>query len=333
MIMLLGAFMAISCGSSGPTKASVAPVRIALTNVPIAYMPVILAEQLGYYRKEGLSVTIDDFSSSSKAMQALLGGSADVAAGPYEQDIQMAAEGRPIKSFILMLRHSLRVLVVAPHRTRTIRRLEDLKGATVGVAGLGLANQFFLNYVLLKHGLAPEDVKVVGIGTGASAVAAVEHGLVDAAVLSGSESTVALKRARGASILLDARGMAGSRQFYGVDTYPNAVLHATDPWLEQHPDTARRVVRAIQRTLTWISQHSPEQIWAALPERYRLPDREAELEALRITVPSFSPDGVMPADGAEAVRKALAFSIEKVRQAHFNLEQTYTNQFVQETGN
>jgi NitT/TauT family transport system substrate-binding protein len=305
------------------------PVRIALTNVPLADLPVIVANELGYYRQEGLSVTLDEFSSAARVMQAVLAGSADVAAGGYEQEIQMAAEGRRVKSFVLMLREPTRVVVTAPARAKAIRRVEELKGAAVGVAALGSINNLFLNYVLLKHGVLPEQVTIVSIGTGASAIAAIEHGRVDAAVLVGSETEVAAKRFPGMTMLVDARGASGARSLYGTDTYPTAVLSATEGWLAQNPENARRVSHCIQKALTWIAAHSAEQTLALLPERDQMVDRDAELEALLKIAPSFSRDGIMPADGAEAVRKALAFTTDKVRNAQFHTSQTYTNEFVQ----
>ena len=54
------------------------------------------------------------------------------------------------------------------------------------------------------------------------------------------------------------------------------------------------------------------------------------LEALRHSLPMFSPDGVMTPEGAEAVRKVLAISSEKVRRATIDLSATYTNEFLTE---
>jgi NitT/TauT family transport system substrate-binding protein len=329
--MVLAALVVVRCGRSGRTNAPARPVRIALTNVPLAYLPVIVANELGYYRQEGLSVTLDEFSSAARVLQSVLAGSADIAAGGYEQEIQMAAEGRRVKSFVLMLREPTRVVVAAPARAKAIRRIEELKGAVVGVAALGSINNLFLNYVLLKHGVLPEQVKIVSIGTGASAIAAIEHGRVDAAVLGGSETEIAMKRFPGMAMLLDARGASGARNLYGADTYPTAVLSATEGWLAQNPENARRVAHCIQKALTWIAGHSAEQTLALLPERDRMADRDAELKALLKIAPSFSRDGMMPADGAEAVRKALAFTTDKVRNAQFDISQTYTNEFVQDS--
>src|SRR4051794_1901615 len=62
--------------------------------------------------------------------------------------------------------------------------------------------------------------------------------------------------------------------------------------------------------------------------RYRTEDREPELEALRIAIPSYSGDGIMSREGAETVRTALAFALESVRSAKFDVSQTYRNDFV-----
>ncbi len=317
----------VSC-ESAKRKNSPIPVRIALTNVPLSYLPVILANQLGFYRQEGLVVTIDDLPTASKVMEALVAGSADVAAGNYEQVIQMATEGRHVKAFALMLGQSSRVLVVMPGRARTLRRIEDLKGSVVGVAGLGSVNHLFLNYVLLKHGVAPEQVTTVAIGTGASAIAAIEHGRVEAAVLVGTETEIAKKRIPAMVVLLDSRGVSGSRSLYGSDMYPSTVLSTTGAWLQENPSTATHLGSAIRSALQWASTHSAEQILAVLPDRYRMADRDAELQAFRVLMPSFSHDGIMPAEGAQVVRTALAFSMEKVRKSTFKLSETYTNEFV-----
>ena len=326
---LLASFLvAIACTKCDRPGNSAVQVRIAAPNTPLPYLPVFLAEALGLYRQEGLSVTIDDFSSASKVMQALLGGSADMGAGAYEQNIQMAAESRHVKSFVSMMIRPSRVLVVSPKAVARIKRIEELKGAVVGVAGLGSINHVFLDYVLLKHGLAPTDIKPVAIGTAASSIAAVDRSLVDAAVLSGSETTVVMKHNTQVHMLIDGRGASGCRSLYGVDVYPTAVLYSNEDWLNKHPEAARQSARAIQQALAWIHTHSPEEIWEKTPERYRTADKEAELEALRIAKGGFSVDGIMPEEGTEVVRKALAFTLANVRNAHFDLSETYTNQFV-----
>src|SRR4051812_32027911 len=45
------------------------------------YLPLTISEQLGYFKAEGLDVEISDFAGGAKALQALVGGSADVVNG------------------------------------------------------------------------------------------------------------------------------------------------------------------------------------------------------------------------------------------------------------
>ena len=59
------------------------------------YLPLTIAEQLGYFKDEGLQVEISDFAGGAKALQALVGGSADVVSGAYEHTINMQAKNHP----------------------------------------------------------------------------------------------------------------------------------------------------------------------------------------------------------------------------------------------
>jgi ABC-type nitrate/sulfonate/bicarbonate transport system substrate-binding protein len=67
----------------------------------VAYLPLTIAEQRGYFKKEGLDVEISDFQAGNKALQALVGGSADVGCGAYEHTIYMAVKGFPLKTVAL----------------------------------------------------------------------------------------------------------------------------------------------------------------------------------------------------------------------------------------
>ena len=60
------------------------------------YLPLTIAEQQGYFKDEGLQVEISDFAGGAKALQALVGGSADVVSGAYEHTINMQAKGQMI---------------------------------------------------------------------------------------------------------------------------------------------------------------------------------------------------------------------------------------------
>ena len=62
------------------------------------YLPLTISEQLGYFKSEGLDVEISDFAGGSKALQALVGGSADVVSGAYEHTINMQSKNQWIQA-------------------------------------------------------------------------------------------------------------------------------------------------------------------------------------------------------------------------------------------
>ena len=77
-----------------------------------------------------------------------------------------------------------------------------------------------------------------------------------------------------------------------------------------------------------MQSHQPSEIAQHAPKEFRGDDDALYAEAIQHSMPMFSPDGVMAADGAEAVRKLLAESVEKVRAAKIDLARTYTNELI-----
>jgi len=322
----LAAVLVILLAGCSPSRG---PVRLAVGGqAALRFLPVYLARELGLYEQQGLQVEIADLSGSAKAMQALLGGSADVAAGFYDQTIQMAGEGRRVRSFVTLTRYLGFVAAVAPGSKRKISRVEDLKGAVVGVAAPGSSGHLLLNYLLVSHKLTPSDSSVYSIGTGGSAVAAMQRGTVDAGVIGDLVLEPLLRERPELTILADTRSEAGLRQTFGISTYPGSVLYASGEWLDGHHETAAKLARAMKAALRWAQTHSPEQTLEKLKAVYPVEDRSILLEALRATIAILSPDGVMAPDGPEAVKRVLSVSLEKVRTGNIDTASTYTNEFV-----
>ena len=81
-------------------------------------------------------------------------------------------------------------LVVSPKHTAEIKSIKDLADKKVGVSAPGSSTDFFLKYLLSKNGVDPNSVGVIGVGLGATAVAAMEQGQIDAAVMLDPSVTV-----------------------------------------------------------------------------------------------------------------------------------------------
>jgi len=300
-------------------------VRLVVQTPSTNNYPTHFAQWLGFFQEEGLHVTISQIAGASKVLEAVVASSADVGSGVYEQALQMAAEGRDIKTFLTFARSPNFAILAGPKNE--IRRIADLKGKSVGVSSLGSPSQFYLNHLLREAGLQPEQVSTAGVGMGATAAAALERGQVDAAVLFGSAITA--EQSRGGRMLADARTQEGVRNLLGTDDYPASSLLARSEWLTQHPEEARKVSRAVLKALAWIRDHSPEEILAKVPAEFRVGDVQAELEAIRMAKPMYSLDGRVNMASAQAVRTVLNESLDNVRNAKIDLVKTFTNEYLQ----
>ncbi len=307
------------CGAAPQSS----PLRIAIGGqAQLIYLAATMAQELGYYKDESLAVELQDFPGGQKSLEALLGGSTDVVCGFYDHTITMAAKGQPLKAFVAILRYP-GLAAVSPKVTR----IEDLKGKIVGVSAAGSSTQMFLNYLLTTHGLQASDASVASVGMSATAVAAVSHGKVDAAIMTDPALAIVAKQIP-LNILADARTAEGTRTVFGVDSYPSAVLYSTPAWLRGHRSQAGKLARAITRTLEWMRTRTPEQIREKMPAAFRTEDAATDLQCLLSMQAMLSRDGKLTPESAAAVQKVLAASLPEVRNASIDLSQTYTNEFV-----
>ena len=326
-ITLVVATLVCACGArveSGTIK-----VRLAVGGQSqMVYLPTTLTQELGFYNEEALDVELQDHAGGAKALQALVGGSADVVSGFYDHTIQMAAEGRELVAFVTMLRFPGLVLVTSPQAAATVTTIADLKGRIAGVTTAGSSSQMLLTYMLQRHGVPVDSVSISAIGSAATAIAAVERGKVDAGMVAEPAFTLITTRNPSVRVLADLRTAAGVKESIGVSAYPASVLYAPRGWVEANRSTVQRLARAITRTLRWMHAHTPEEIASRAPKAFRGEDQALYVEAIRNSMPMFSADGVMDAEGAQAVRTVLEGSMEKVRGARIDLSNTYTNEFI-----
>src|SRR5262249_38097307 len=140
------------------------------------YLPLTLCERLGYFKEQGLEVTINGFGGGAAPLQALVGGAVDVVTGAYEHTIRMQAKGQDIRAVIELGRLPGLVLGLRKERAAGYKSAADLKGMKIGVTAPGSSTNFFVMYLMAKAGLKPTDASYIGVGTGPSAVAGIPKG-------------------------------------------------------------------------------------------------------------------------------------------------------------
>jgi NitT/TauT family transport system substrate-binding protein len=310
------------------TGLAAAKVTIAVGGAGcLCYLPTVLARELGEYQKAGVDVELINFKGGSQALTAVLGGSADVVSGYYDHCVNLAAKNQALQAFVVYDRYPGLVLVISPKHTGAINSIKDLAGKKVGVSAPGSSTDFFLKYLLSKNGVDANSVGVIGIGLEATAVAAQEQGMVDAAVMLDPAVSLLQSKYKDLKILSDTRTAHDTLSVFGGE-YPGGALYTRSDWIASHQTETRALTNAIMATLNWIHSHSAEEIMAKMPADMVGPDKELYLAALKNTIPMYSTTGRMDPKGAQAVLAVFSQSVPEIAKANIDLAKTYTNDFV-----
>jgi NitT/TauT family transport system substrate-binding protein len=308
--------------------AAAAKVTIAIGGAGcLCYLPTVLAEQLGEFKKAGVEVEMVNFKGGSQALTAVLGGSADVVSGYFDHCVNLAAKNQALQAFVVYDRFPGLALVVAPKNATTVVSVKDLAGKKVGVSAPGSSTHFFLTYLLSKNGVDPNSVGVVGVGLEATAVAAMEQGSIDAAVMLDPAVTLLQGKHNDLKILSDTRTQRDTLSVFGGE-YPGGALYTRADWIASHQKETQALTNAMVATLKWIHSHTAEEIMAKMPAEIVGSDKALYLAALKNTIPMYSETGRMDPKGAAAVLAVFSQSSPEVAKANVDLSKTYTNTFV-----
>ena len=289
------------------------------------YLPLTIAEQLGYFKAEGLELKIVDFAGGSQALRALVGGSADVVSGAFEHTVNMQSKGQRLRAIVLMGRAPQIVLGINPKTMAGYKTVADLKGKKIGVTAPGSSTNVMVNFVLAKAGLKPSDVSIIGVGAGNGAVAAMRSGQIDA--MSNLDPVISLlTRSNDLKIISDTRIVAEADKVFG-GPMPAGCLYGPQGFIDKHPRTVQALATAIVRANQWIQKAGAGDIIKAVPENYLLGDRAVYIDAFLAAKGALSPDGLFPDKGPDTAYRALASIDPEIAKATLDLQAVYTNDF------
>ncbi len=325
--------LAVLAAASIAAPCAVAQGKLEKTRVAIAvggkaacyHLPLTIAEQLGYFRAEGLEVDIADFAGGMRALQVVAAGSADVVSGAFEHTINLQSKSQFYQAFVLQGRAPQIALGVSTKTMPGYKSLADLRGKKIGVSVPGSSTNMLASLLLSRAGLKADEVNFVGVGTAASALAAMRSGQVDA--LSNADPVMTMLEQKGeVRIVADTRTLKGTLAVFG-GSMPAACLYAPVEFLQKHPNTAQALANAIVHSLKWLQTAGPGDIIKTVPESYFLGDRGLYLASFNKVREAIALDGIIPEDGAKTALQALASFEPTVKPDKIALGRTYTNEF------
>ena len=164
ILAFLAAALLCLAGCGGNDKASEGgKITIGLTYVPdVQFAPFYVAEDKGYFKDEGVNVSLRHHGAQESLFGALEQGTEDVVVAGGDEMLQNRSNGIKVYNWATMYQ-TYPVKVIVP-RDSTIRSAADLKGKTIGLPGKAGENYFSLQAMLKANGLTESDVKIQFIG-------------------------------------------------------------------------------------------------------------------------------------------------------------------------
>jgi NitT/TauT family transport system substrate-binding protein len=317
----------LSRNAFAQAKPEKSKVTLGVGGKPLLYyLPLTIAERKGFFKDEGLEVEINDFGGGAKSLQALIGGSVDIVTGAYEHTIRMQAKGQDVRAITELGRFPAIVIAAKKDKAGQIKSAADFKGLKIGVTAPGSSTALTAQYAMVKAGLKPTDAAFIGVGSGASAVAAMQKGEID--VISHLDPVISKLESDGdISILIDTRTEAGTRALFGGSN-PAATLYTKKEFIDANPVTTQRLVNAFMKSLKWLQTAKPEDVAETVPPEYHLGDRPLYLKAVQNSLESYSRDGIVPPEGMKSVMDMLKQLDPELKDAKVDLSATFDDRFV-----
>jgi NitT/TauT family transport system substrate-binding protein len=323
---------AVASALSSPmaSGASITPQKVSIALAAkgaLFHLPVVLADQLGIYKHEGLQIEWVECDSGLQAVNMALAGQADVVSGVFEHIIDLQARGLNYRAFVMQGRTPQISLGLSMRRAQVMKSVADLKGLKMGVTSLGSATHWVAQHWMRQAGLVADHVQFVELGAStANVMEAMRMGSIDA--LCFTDPVIHYLEQKGElRILSETRTLSSSQRMFGGPMV-SACLFAKDDFLNKRPDAAQTLAQGVLKALNWLKTAGPSDILKTIPTHYWMGDRALYLSALDKVRDSYSLYGSFSRDALETAWKARASRVTTSRANWTTLNQSYTNEFV-----
>jgi NitT/TauT family transport system substrate-binding protein len=275
------------CGDAGAAE----KVRISVTNYNMSYLAAGVAAKKGFFREEGLDPEIIRMNFNV-AMSALINGEVEYTM-IFGSVVRAAMRGIPVKVVAVLIDSPPYALISKPE----LKSIKALAGRNLGIGVYGSTNDVVARMMLEHSGINPDkDVKIVAFGFDGARLAALQEGLVDAALIAPPADAQA--RRAGFNVLARANDFL---------KFPHIGLGTSNRVIKEKPQELKKVIKAMVRANHFIRENRDESIKVLM--EWGRTERENAADAYDSTWQVFSADGSLAEEGMRLViedaRKAL----------------------------
>lgn len=265
-------FTAVLLSGCGKSSGNLIKVQVNEVAHSIFYAPQYVAIEQGYFKGEGLDVTLVNGLGADKTMTAVLSGDADIGFMGPEATVYVYNEGKDdyVVNFAQLTQRAGNFLVTKD-KNETFT-WDNVKGKTVVGGRAGGMPEMVFEYILKKNGIDPKkDLNIVQN---------IDFGLTAQAFAAGTgDYTIEFEPAATA---LEKEGTGKVAASLGIESgkVPYTAYSAKKSYIEKNPEVIQKFTKAVQKGLDYVNSHTPEEIAKIIQPQFK----ETDLDTLTTIV-------------------------------------------------
>jgi len=292
----------------------------------LTHLPLVLAEQLGFFNAEGLSIEFVETASQTAALSALMQGTAEVLCASYDNALLLKQKEFDAVSIVQIARTPQWALGVSKKNIPNFKTMTDLRGKRVGLMDSEGDAQRCLSFSVLRSGVKLNDIQWVYLNSSLHAMVEVRSGSLDALFASDPLMT-ALEKKDDLKVVRNFRTLKQTQQVFG-GLLPGNCLIVSQALVQENPQACQSLVSAVVRCLKWLRTAGPSDLLRHMVDNPVLPDRLVYLNAVDNLRESFSLDGLMTPEAQQASLRMLRMLDPKLLSKTLAWQGTVRNDFV-----
>ena len=214
-------------------KRAVARIVVGVSTVNVAFLPIYVTQDKGFFKDEGLDVLVVMFNAGNTNLQALIGGDVQIMAGGVPETVLARASGVEIKNFWAISN----LMPFQIYGSPGFKSLREAKGRKFAISRFGSLSEFLTRSGVRHFGVDPKDVTLLQIGATPARFTALASGIVDATVI-------------WFPVTERAKALGFNQLFDLKELYPdwtNVGFIARESWLAKEKEQTTKFLKAFQR--------------------------------------------------------------------------------------
>ena len=240
----------------------------------IFYAPQYVAIEEGYFKDEGLDLTLVTGFGADKTMTAVISGEADIGFMGAEASVYAYQEGAtdPVVNFAQLTQRAGNFLVAREEMPDF--KWEDLRDKKVLGGRKGGMPEMVFEYILRKNGLDPQKDLMID--------QSIDFGST-AAAFSGDTSSDFTVEFEPSATALEKEGAGYVVASLGVDSgyVPYTSYSAKTSYMEKNPEIIQKFTDALQKGMEYVQTHTPEEIAQVISPQFAETDLDTVITIVK----------------------------------------------------